>query len=524
MGDFSMRVRALGVASLVLSAGTGILLNVAGCPALPADCPDRLRCPAAAAGGTDAGGGGNGGSPPSSSVGEGSGGEVFDPCAPSEQGNTVPNSCGIFVRLEGKDTDPGTSDLPVATLAKAVQLAAGKGHIYACTQTFAENLTITAGLKLYGGLDCNQSWLYSGSGGTPTVIAPAAGIPLVLTSSADGVRLRGFQFVAPPGVAPGGSSIAVLATGVTGVIESSELVAGAAADGSPGSDASPGANGTPADGLVGGDACLTASPVAAAGPTNDCGDSSGGAGGVGGLSMGGKGAPGAPGASGSGGSGDPGGGWTCASGGDGHSGADAGKGTSGPGGATLGKLAADGYHGADGANGERGKAGQGGGGGGGRSGSPCPGGKVGAGGGSGAAGGCGGNGGGGGHAGGSSLGIVSVASSLTLIDVSITTGKGGDGGRGGSGQPGASGGKGGSGGKGSNGALPGCSGGDGGRGGDGGSGGGGRGGHSIGIAYGGAPPVVKGGSILVGEPGVGGQSPGGTTGAAGAAVEIQSFD
>ncbi len=273
------------------------------------------------------------------------------------------------MRLEGKDTDPGTSDKPVATLAKAVQLAAEKGHIYACTQTFAENLVVTAGLKLYGGPDCNQSWLYSGSGGTPTVIAPAAGIPLVLTSSADGARLRGFQFVAPSGGAPGGSSIAVLATGVTGVIESSQLLSGDALAGAPGSDASPDANGPTSDGALGGDACKATSQIAALGSTNLCGDSTGGAGGVGGLSTGGKGGAGGPGAGGQGGAGDPGSGWTCASGGDGYSGADAGKGASGPGGSTLGKLAADGYHGADGGNGESGNPGQGGGGGGGRAGS-----------------------------------------------------------------------------------------------------------------------------------------------------------
>jgi hypothetical protein len=521
MVGLSMRVRALGVASLSLAAGTFLLLHLVGCPALPADCPDRLRCPSTSTGGAGAFGG-NGGSPPSSSVGEGTGGEVFDPCAPSEQGNAVPDSCGTFVRLEGNDTNPGTRDLPVATLAKAALLAAGKGHVYACTQTFAENLTLAAGLKLYGGLDCNQSWLYSGSGGTPTVIAPATGIPLVLTSSADGVRLRGFQFIAPPGGAPGGSSVAILATGVTGVIENSEIVAGDALDGAPGSDASPDSIGPTPDGVAGGDACSAASLVPAFGFTNDCGDSSGGAGGVGGLNTGGKGAPGGPVSGGAGGLGDAGGGWMCASGGgDGHSGVDAGKGTSGQGGSTLGKLTADGYHGAEGGNGESGKAGQGGGGGGGRSGSQCAAGKVGAGGGSGAPGGCGGKGGGGGHAGGSSLGVVSLASSLTLIDVAITTGKGGNGGRGGQGQPGASGGKGGPGG---NGSLPGCSGGSGGRGGDGGSGGGGRGGHSIGIAHGGAPPVVKGGSITAGAPGAGGVSSGGNPGAPGASEKIQSFD
>ena len=519
MGRFSMRVRTLGAASFALAAGTGMLLIVAGCPALPADCPDRLRCPAAGAG---AGGSGGGGHLPSSSVGEGTGGNVFDPCAPTEQGNAVADSCGTFVRLGGNDFNPGTRELPVATLGKAVQLAAGKGYIYACTETFAENLTLAAGLKLYGGLDCNQEWLYSGSGGTPTVIAPAAGVPLVLTSSADGVRLRGFQFVAPPGGAPGDSSIAVVATGVTGVIESSALIAGDAPPGGEGNDASPEPIGTTPDGTSGGDACTASSMVGAFGFTNDCGDSIGGTGGVGGAIVGESGAPGGPILGAEGGAGDTGSGWTCAAnGGEGHNGDAAADGLPGKSGAALGKLAADGYRGADGGNGESGKPGQGGGGGGGRSGPQCAAGKVGAGGGSGGPGGCGGKGGGGGRAGGSSVGLLSLASSLTLLDVVVITGKGGTGGRGGMGQPGGSGGKGGSGG---NGSLPGCTGGEGGRGGNGGTGGGGRGGHSIGIAHGGAPPLVKGGSITVGDPGSGGTSLGGNAGADGAVEKITSFD
>ena len=414
------------------------------------------------------------------------------------------------------------SELPVATLGKAVQLAAGKGYIYACTETFAENLTLAAGLKLYGGLDCNQEWLYSGSGGTPTVIAPAAGVPLVLTSSADGVRLRGFQFVAPPGGAPGDSSIAVVATGVTGVIESSALIAGDAPPGGEGNDASPEPIGTTPDGNSGGDACTASSMVGAFGFTNDCGDSIGGTGGVGGAIVGESGAPGGPILGAEGGAGDTGSGWTCAAnGGEGHNGDAAADGLPGKSGAALGKLAADGYRGADGGNGESGKPGQGGGGGGGRSGPQCAAGKVGAGGGSGGPGGCGGKGGGGGRAGGSSVGLLSLASSLTLLDVVVITGKGGTGGRGGMGQPGGSGGKGGSGG---NGSLPGCTGGEGGRGGNGGTGGGGRGGHSIGIAHGGAPPLVKGGSITVGDPGSGGTSLGGNAGADGAVEKITSFD
>jgi hypothetical protein len=507
----SMRTRTLWIASLPLA--TALLLVMAGCGVLPADCPDRLRCPGA---------GGDGGAIASTS-GSGTGGAAFDPCAPTGQGNAVPDSCGTFVRLEGDDSNPGTRDLPVATMAKAVLLAVGKGHVYACAQTFAENLTVAAGLTLHGGLDCTKAWSYAGPGGTPTVLAPATGTPLVLTSSADGVRLSSFHFVAPSATAPGGSSIGVIASGATGVIEDSQINAGDAPDGDEGTDASPNADAPAPDGAVGGDACSAPSVAGGVSITNDCGDSSGGVGGVGGPIMGGKGAPGGPIAGGAGGVGDTGGAWTCASNGGagfGHSGVVGGDGASGEAGAALGHVDASGYHGADGGKGETGDSGRAGGGGGGRSGPGCASGKGGAGGGSGAPGGCGGKGGGGGRAGGSSIGVVSLASNLTLTEVVIVTGNGGRGGRGGAGQPGALGGKGGAGGSGT---LAGCAGGGGGKGGNGGVGGGGRGGHSIGIAYVGdfAPP--KGGSITVGAAGPGGPSSG-NAGADGSAVPMQKFD
>src|SRR5258705_317138 len=81
--------------------------------------------------------GGAGGGSSATSAG-GAGGMVFDPCAPTDQGSIGLESCGIFVRSEGNDSNPGTLDLPVATLVKAVELAAGKGHVYACQQTFFE--------------------------------------------------------------------------------------------------------------------------------------------------------------------------------------------------------------------------------------------------------------------------------------------------------------------------------------------------------------------------------------------------
>lgn len=529
MGSSTMRTRTLGVMGSLLTSGALTLLILAGCPA-PADCPDRLRCPTAG-GGAD----GADGHPSSTSSGVGAsgddGGEANDLCVPTDQGNIVPSSCGIFVRSEGDNNNPGTPDLPVKTLKKAAELAVGKGYVYACAQTFAENLTITTGLRLYGGLYCkitaddkNTEWVSNGVGGNPTALAPTSGIPLILTSGADGVHLSGFKFVAPDGVAPGGSSIAVLAVEAKGEIVRSELIAGIGVAGAEGSDASPSA--LAPNGGVGGLACSALSVAGGVGGfTNDCTDSHGGMGGAGGTTIGGAGSPGGPLSGGAGGKGDPGGGWTCALNngeGDGHKGDDGGNGTSGKGGLSLGQLDAAGYHGADGDPGLHGTPGKGGGGGGGRSGPQCNLNKAGAGGGGGAPGGCGGKGGDGGKAGGSSIALVSVGSSLKLADVTLTSGNGGNGGRGGLGQPGA---KGGTGGPGGAGTKPGCAGGDGGKGGDGGSGGGGRGGHSLGIAHAGTAPVLEGGTIASGMAGLGGPgSDSNNAGVAGVAVKVQKFD
>ena len=512
----SLRTARAGAASLVSAAA---LLLLVGCPPSPVDCPDRLRCPASAAGT-----GGSGGASSATSAG-GAGGMVFDPCAPTAQDNSALASCGIFVRLEGSDGNPGTPDLPVATLAKAVELAAGKGHVYACQQQFAENLVLTTGVTLHGGLDCLAGWAYAGPLAKPTVLAPITGIPLLLKSGGGGVHVRSFHIQAPDGAPPGGSSIAVLAAGATGVLEDSRLTSGDALSGADGIEASQSMDPPAPDGIAGGNACSALTVAGFVGPSSTCAPSVGGKGGDGGLASGGDGGvgdPGPPALGAAGGVGDPGGGWTCASSsgeGSGHDGVDGVNGFAGGAGQSLGQISENGYHGADGGNGDPGRPGQGGGGGG-RSGALCGGGKGGAAGGSGAPGGCGGMGGGGGRAGGSSIGLLSVGSTIQLKNVIIIAGNGGRGGDGAAGQPGALGGKGGPGGTG---MLPGCTGGNGGKGGSGGVGGGGRGGHSVGVAHDGSFSIPKGTMVTVGSPGPGGLSPNGNAGAEGASADVLKF-
>ena len=503
-------------AGAVLGAVAALVL-LSGCGSSAADCPDRLRCPTSAAGTGGAGGG-------SSATGAGgAGGMVFDPCAPTDQSNIGLATCGIFVRNEGSDGNAGTPDLPVATLAKAIELAGAKGHVYACNQSFPENLVVTTGVTLFGGLDCTKNWAYAGPDGNPTVLTPPAGVPLSLLGGAEGARLKSFQIVALADGTMGGFSTGVIAAGATAVIEDSQIFAADALSGADGLDASPDMDAPAPDGAAGGAACSAGAVVGGLGPKNMCGDSTGGNGGDGGLAVGGAGAASWPAPGAAGGLGESGVGWTCGSGlGSGHLGLDGASGAPGGGGLSLGQIGMDGFHGADGGDGDPGQPGQGGGGGGGRAGPQCGAGKSGASGGSGAPGGCGGKGGGGGRAGGSSIGILSVTSKLTLKNVVITAGNGGRGGEGGDGQPGALGGKGGPGGT-DTGTLAGCAGGNGGRGGSGGVGGGGRGGHSIGVAHDGSFVTPKDGSITVGSAGPGGPGSSNNAGAEGLAKDIRVF-
>jgi hypothetical protein len=65
----------------------------------------------------------------------------------------------IFVSPAGDDRNPGTPGFPVATLAKAVQIAAGKPIIVGIGD-YHEDLSVTGGApKLHGGYDQSAGWV-----------------------------------------------------------------------------------------------------------------------------------------------------------------------------------------------------------------------------------------------------------------------------------------------------------------------------------------------------------------------------
>jgi hypothetical protein len=429
-------------------------------------------------------------------------------CSGDPNSTNIIDGCGIFAKADAPTGGTGSMAMPYAKLADAIAAAqtAGK-RVYACTSApFTEAVTLSAGIEVYGGLDCSKGWSWT-QGGRATLTGPVDAIALTITSAASGAKVEGFVITgaSPSIMTKGASSIAVAVDDVAATLDHCDVTASDAADGVDGqTPTTPVTTGTdaPAPTAMVENAC-TNPPSLAGGPrgVTMCGsiDTSGGIGGKGGVTgtMSGNGQSGSNGANpaaspivgmdGLGGVGqtDPAG--ICT---PGDPGAPGSNGSPGVGGSAMGDvLALAGITNNDDTDGSPGTPAQGGGGGGGaKSGVFCAGSTDGNGasGGGAGAGGCGGLGGGGGRAGGSSIAIVSLGKTFTIgADVTLAAGKGGKGGSGAINQTGGSGGSGAKGGSNSGAgmSIDGCKGGDGGKGGNGGPGGGGRGGHALGIAY-----------------------------------------
>lgn len=403
----------------------------------------------------------------------------------------VLEECGIWVSAaKGDDMNKGKQAAPVATLARAIELAEkGPRRVYACGETWTEVVMVPSGVSVHGGFDCEDGWAYEGepARGKLLSIGPTA-ITWYAGESQEMAYFTDFHVESADAIEPGGSSIALfIRDWLPLTIRRAELVGGNGADGldgAPADDEVPPLEGAP--GNPGADAC--SGPVSPGGAPAETtcaeGISRGGKGGDSGPSLAENGAKGEPDDSGGyGGLGEaksP----TCTAG---VAGRDGEAGDRGLGGGWIGRLTPEGYLGSPGEDGELGLPGQGGGGGGAVFGSAAvcgmsnPGGAAG---GSGGAGGCGGKPGKAGQAGGSSFAFATRANKdIHIESVVFRVGNGGNGGNGGAPQLGGIGGIGGAGGKGA-GTIPGgCPGGAGGLGGPGGWGGGGAGGHSVPIVF-----------------------------------------
>jgi hypothetical protein len=425
----------------------------------------------------------------------------------------VDNSCGIWV-TSGEDTNslhPHATTLGEAITKLAPRAAGEPKNVYACIETFKENVTLPEGVTLWGALDCNDNWKWHSDNPKAVLMPPDAmpdSIPLTVQHdpnyrTGSGIAaVVDFIITADSATVPGGSSIAVAVDTATATFTRCDLSAGDAMAGDAGlSGGAQMVSTLGMNGVDGGIPVAMGSAMGGAIGTNMCGPNgiAGGQGGAGAPpNTSSPGGMGDTGDGGLGGHGDMGQG--CADGEDGVDGDKDQPLSSGASGAGIGDITMSGYSGADGDPGAMGHNGTSGGGGGGKKATVT---MSGAGGGGGGAGGCGGMRGEGGHAGGSSIALLSWSGNVTMSNCTLKAGTGGDGGAGGAGQPGQLGGSGGKGGADKNGS-PGCTGGKGGSGGKGSDGGGGQGGHSLGVAMKNGTLNLQMDPSMLGTPGNGG--------------------
>jgi hypothetical protein len=461
---------------------------------------------------------------------------------PSAESCLINEAYGVFVAPSGDDANPGTKAAPMKSIGAAVVKAkSGVKRVFACAGVYDESLVVdkeNEGVKVFGGFACPSTDGAGDSGadsaadasdaadaaaaivdsGAPpavwsfvvgakaSVVPSKVGYALEVADAKD-VLFEDFAFEARSATQVGGSSIAVIVHGGTGVVlRRSSIRAG---DGMAGAAGTSGVNWTPVaqdHESIAGHGTKTAAGGLAQDCLNLCVDnvhSAGGAGGTANSTAPQPGTPGSPNLNGTppkdGAQGAAGG--VCSVG-IGHDGANAPAAAGGSGAQAWGSLEKLFWTPAAGSDGKSGGPGQGGGGGGGGV-------LTNAGGGGGGCGGCGGGAGRAGGGGGASLAVLSIDSTLTLAACRLETGRAGNGGKGSDGQAGQPGGVGGVQGPG------GCSGGAGGVGGSGGGGGGGAGGIAAAIAhFGPAPSEVDGTTESVstvaatgGPPGAGGSPP-----------------
>ena len=226
----------------------GAVVFAAGCFSASKDCWRTLTC------GPDSGGGGGAG-------GAGGAPDAGMRCIADPSTASAIDDCGIFVSSSrGDDKNPGTRDAPVRTIGLALKLAAeAEQRVYACAELFSEAVVMPSGFTLFGGLDCQNGWAYSGAS-TRTMIKPLeSAIALTFLKGEHGLSLvTDVHAEGPNASAPGASSIAVLAREGSEVeLRRCALVANHGAAGWPGEPGDehnmPGGAGTP--GKPGADAC-----------------------------------------------------------------------------------------------------------------------------------------------------------------------------------------------------------------------------------------------------------------------------
>jgi len=537
------------VTTLSLAFLGGIALISPACAGSPTDCDYGLcgngtgakagssgSANGAGVGGEDAGGGksgaggGKGGASGSSSGGtsgdagstgnggEAGGGGCDTTQSPTEEACLVSDEFAVFVSPDGDDANDGMQGTPLATLTKAVEVAAGEKLVLVCDATYDEHVSITVGARIYGGFKCTD---WSAEAANPLFKPTTAGVALKITGVVDNVLVEHVNFeVGDAAVAGETALVAIVNASPKVTLRAVSLKAG---------KGSAGANGSLAIFTYPDKATFKGNPESMVTPgtggdskTCTCQAGLQSVGGVGGTPVAGgqNGSKGQP-EHGGGAGGDPAAG-DCGIGvggktGSGSKGANAGAGGPANGAPSLGTATASTWQPTAGTDGATGQPGQGGGGGASFNASGHGGG--------GGCGGCGGNGGTAGKGGGGSIALLALNSPVALESSTLTTADAGNGGTGAAGQPGQK--EAGGGGSVAD-SLNSCGGGGGGFGGDGGAGGGGAGGISVGIVWkGGMAPTVSADTTTTngkaGTKGNGG-APGTNDGIAGVSQKILSLN
>ncbi|MDB4992631.1 MAG: hypothetical protein JWM74_63 [Myxococcaceae bacterium] len=151
---------------------------------------------------------------------------------PKDSAPCVTELVGVFVSPLGDDTADGSRNKPVKTIGKGLELLADRGRVYICEGTYAEAVTLTKTVSLYGGWSCaGGTWAYTGK--KPIVRSAAGSVALTLKSAKD-VVVADIAFEASDATAKGGSSIAGFAANSSGRLVRDSFTAGAGQAGEDG--------------------------------------------------------------------------------------------------------------------------------------------------------------------------------------------------------------------------------------------------------------------------------------------------
>lgn len=154
---------------------------------------------------------------------------------PDQDACVIADAFGIFVSSSlGNDlTGNGSRALPFATLGHAIVAAKqANRRVYACAETYTENVDFADGVDIYGYFDCTSSWKTTQT--RARTLAPKSPAATATKISKD-TRIDSLEIVAPDVSSPGASSIGLLANDAGGLhFVNAKIHAGAAGKGDDG--------------------------------------------------------------------------------------------------------------------------------------------------------------------------------------------------------------------------------------------------------------------------------------------------